>query len=274
MNGAPCSLSSQVECCQSMREVNKALREQRIKDRGGFEMLPLWTRRRIVLLLGAITLVIILLGGNVHQAHAQQTKLGPISIQQVWTSDTNQTSKTTFAPVDKINYHGDFDNTTGGPLQVNVQLEVISNNNSWGSGFSYHNSFSMQAPSGLTRLYTPATVPPTAVTGSYSIRISVAPSNSASPSNDGDWGEGDFTIFSSTNVNDLNKRIQVLQNGALCAGDIVSFGSDELLLASVQTGVSAEGFFQDEQTGNKYWGYVKLVPGASCVAAIMELRAQ
>src|SRR6266566_7071846 len=166
--------------------------------------------------------------------HAQPAKLGPISIRSVWNSDENQNSKTTFAPVDRINYHVDFDNNTGGQLQVDVQEEIIPNDHPWGGGFSYNNKFSIQAPSGLTRLYTPERVPPTAVTGSFSIRISVAPSNSADPANDGDWGEGDFNVYSSTNIDDVNKRIKALQDGAMCLADAVSFGTDDLFLDSVK----------------------------------------
>jgi hypothetical protein len=58
-------------------------------------------------------------------AHAQPAKLGPISIQSVWTSNGQQNSKTTFAPVDWIYYHVDFDNNTGGQVKVTVQEEVI-----------------------------------------------------------------------------------------------------------------------------------------------------
>ena len=153
-------------------------------------------RRWLTVVVMSLLLVTMLLPLNVLPARAQQAKQGPISIQSVWTSDENQNSKTNFAPGDKINYHADFDNNTGGQIQVNVQEEIIPNDNPWGSGFSYNNTFSIQAPSGLTRLYTPESVPPTAVSGSFSIRISVTPSDSASPANDGDWGEGNFTVKS------------------------------------------------------------------------------
>jgi hypothetical protein len=241
-------------------------------------MLPTTSRQWLLLtgkfalsLIFALPLTVLL---SIQGAHAQPAKAGPISIQSVWTSDEGQNSKTTFAPVDGINYHVDFDNNTGGQLQVDVQEEIIPNDHPWGGGFSYSNTFSIQVPGGLTRLYTPETVPPTAVTGSFSIRISVSPSNSSDPANDGDWGEGDFSVYSSTNIDDVNKRIRALQNGAMCAGDIVSFGSDELLLDSVKTATEAQGFFEDEQSGASYVGYVKLLPGASCVELILELNQQ
>jgi hypothetical protein len=205
--------------------------------------------------------------------HAQPAKNGPISIRSVWTSDENQNSKKTFAPVDWIYYHADFDNNTGGQLKVDVEEEIIPNDLPWGGGYSYHNTFSIQVASGLTRLYTPEKVPPTAVTGSFSIRISIAPSDSPDPANDGDWGEGDFSVYSSTNIFDVNKRIKALQNAAMCLGDAVSYGTDDLLLESVKTGAEMQAFFQDEQTSAWYVGYVNLFKG-SCVEVLQKLVQQ
>src|SRR5437899_3104305 len=132
-----------------------------------------------------------------------QAKQGPISIRSVYTTDENQNNKTDFAPGDNINYHVDFDNNTGSETSVDVKLEVIANsvNNTsdYPNAYSYTNSFrSDNRPTGLTRLYTPATVSAGAAGGDYSIRISVTPSNSGSPANDGDWGEGNFKIQQST----------------------------------------------------------------------------
>jgi hypothetical protein len=126
-------------------------------------------------------------------------------------------------------------------------------------------------PAGLTRFYSPSTIPLNATTDDYMARISIWPTNSANPSNDGDWASADFHIFS-LSVNPLNAAIQDLQNAALCAAGIVSFGSDELLLESVQKyGTDEIGFFKDMATGNVYWAYVDLtVVGTirSCISAL------
>ena len=42
----------------------------------------------------------------------------------------------------------------------------------------------------------------------------------------------------------------------MCVAGIVSFGSDDILLVSVQQyGTDEIGFFKDVQTGNVYWAY-------------------
>lgn len=126
-------------------------------------------------------------------------------------------------------------------------------------------------PAGLARFYRPCTIRLNATTDNYLARISIWPANSAYPSNDGDWAEANFHIFSLT-VSPVNAAIQDLQNAALCVAGIVSFGSDDLLLRSVQQdGTDEIGFFKDVQTGNVSWAYVNLTPIGTlrnCVSAL------
>jgi hypothetical protein len=126
-------------------------------------------------------------------------------------------------------------------------------------------------PAGLTRFYSPSTISLNATTEDYMAMISIWPSNSANPSNDGDWGEADFHVFSLT-ASPVNAAIQNLQNAALCVAGVVSFGSDDLLLQGVQRyGTDEIGFFKDEQTRNIYWAYVNLTPIGTllnCVSAL------
>ena len=58
----------------------------------------------------------------------------------------------------------------------------------------------------------------------------------------------------------------------MCVAGIVSFGSDDILLESVQQyGTDEIGFFKDVQTGNFYWAYVNLTPIGTlnnCISAL------
>ncbi len=135
-------------------------------------------------------------------AHAQQTKLGPISVQSVYTTDQNQNSKTVFAPGDNIGYHVDVDNNSGAVIPVDVQFEVFATDYDpilYPYLYSYNQTYHVaQMPTGLTRFYNPTTIPSSAAPATYDVRITVTPSNSASPANDGDWGENTFIIQHTT----------------------------------------------------------------------------
>jgi hypothetical protein len=161
----------------------------------------------------------------------------------VYVTDSQHNPKTTFEPGDGVAFHVDVENTTQGTFPIDVRFEWIDNDNWWSGNYSYGYTQHVDAmPVGLSRFYNPTTIPANAYNGRYSVRVSITPTNSASPTNDGDWGEGDFRIFSTTNVNPINDRIKTLQNGAMCAGDIVSLGADSLLLESVKVGADAMGF--------------------------------
>lgn len=154
----------------------------------------LW--RHLAIAVSNVLLMTMLLFLNVLPAHAQQVKQGPISVRDVYTTDENQNSKTVFSPGDKIDYHVDVDNNTGSQIPVDVEFDAFS---PLYGPYTYNQTYHVaQMPTGLSRFYTPTSIPTSASSGEYIIRITVTPSNSASPANDGDWGEGRFTVQGST----------------------------------------------------------------------------
>ena len=228
-------------------------------------MRSIW--RVLTAMVGALALA----GAGVLAAvQPASAKDGPISIESVWVGDSHQQHRTVLNSGETATYHVDVDNTTGKAMKVEVEFEVydLSGVSSYDYFYTGHQVY---LPPGLRRFYSPSTIPASAITGDYMVMISVWPTNSASPSNDGDVGEARVHIFS-LNPDPVNAAIQDLQNAALCVAGIVSFGSDDLLLQSVQNYYSnPRGFFKDEQTGNVYWAYVKLTPVGTllnCVSAL------
>jgi hypothetical protein len=224
-------------------------------------------RRALMAMTGALALTTI---GALVAIPAAWAKTGPLSVQSVWVGDIHQNHRTVLNSGDTATYHVDVDNTTGTTMRVEVQFEVfdIDGPSSYSYYYTAHN---ITMPPGLSRFYSPSAIPVNATTGDYMARISIWPTNDANPANDGDWAEADFHIFS-LSVSPVNAAIQDLQNAALCAAGIVSFGSDDLLLENVQSyGTNEIGFFQDEQTRNVYWAYVDLTPVGTllnCVSAL------
>ncbi len=201
---------------------------------------------------------------------AASAKTGPLSVQSVWVGDIHQDHRTLLNSGDTATYHMDVYNTTGKTMKVEIQFEVFDIEGP--SSYSYYYAaHQISMPAGLTRFYSPSAIRLDATTGDYMARISIWPTNSANPSNDGDRAEADFRIFSLT-VSPVNAAIQDLQNAALCVAGLVSFGSDDLLLESVQHyGTDEIGFFKDVQTGNVYWAYVNLTPVGTlhdCISAL------
>lgn len=201
---------------------------------------------------------------------AASAKTGPLSVQSVWVGDIHQNHRTQLNSGDTATYHMDVYNTAGRTMKVEIEFEVFDIEGP--SSYSYHyTAHQISMPAGLTRLYSPSAIPLNATTDNYMARISIWPTNSANPSNDGDWAEADFHIFSLT-VSPVNAAIEALQNAALCAAGIVSFGSDDLLLEGVQRyGTDEIGFFKDVQTRNIYWAYVNLTPVGTlqnCISAL------
>jgi hypothetical protein len=224
-------------------------------------------RRVIAAMTGALALTTT---GVLAVVPAASAKDGPLSVQSVWVGDIHQNHRTVLNSGDTATYHMDVDNTTGKTMKVEIEFEVFDIEGP--SSYSYYyTAHQISMPPGLTRFYSPSTIPLNATTDNYMARISIWPTNSANPSNDGDWAEADFHIFSLT-VSPVNAAIQDLQNAALCVAGIVSFGSDDILLESVQHyGTDEIGFFKDIQTGNVYWAYVNLTPIGTlhnCIAAL------
>jgi hypothetical protein len=229
-------------------------------------------RRVTMAVISALTLTTI---GALAVVPAASAKTGPLSVQSVWVGDIHQNHRTVLNSGDTAAYHMDVYNTTGKTMKVEIEFEVFDIEGP--SSYSYHyTAHQISMPPGLTRFYSPSTIPPNATTDNYTARISIWPTGSANPSNDGDWAEADFHIFSLT-VSPVNAAIQDLQNAALCVAGIVSFGSDDLLLQSVQHYATDEiGFFKDVQTGNVYWAYVNLTPIGTlhnCISALTGARA-
>jgi hypothetical protein len=200
---------------------------------------------------------------------AASAKTGPISIDSVWVGDSHLSPRTVLNSGDKATYNVKVENTTGKAMQVEVEFEVYDPSPS--SYDYYFTAHKVNLRPGLSWFYSPSTIPLNATTDDYIARISIWPTNSASPSNDGDYAEAYFHIFS-LSVSPVNAAIQDLQNAALCAAGIVSFGSDDLLLERVQDyGTTPIGFFEDRQTRNVYWAYVNLTPVGTvqnCISAI------
>lgn len=201
---------------------------------------------------------------------AASAKTGPLSVQSVWVGDIHQNHRTVLNSGDIATYHMDVYNTTGKTMQVEIEFEVLDIQGP--SSYSYYyTAHQISMPPGLTRFYSPSTISLNATTDNYMARISIWPTDSANPSNDGDWAEADFHIFSLT-VSPVNAAIEDLQNAALCVAGIVSFGSDDLLLENVQHyGTDEIGFFKDVQTGNVYWAYVNLTPVGTLLNCISAL---
>jgi hypothetical protein len=138
---------------------------------------------------------IVLSGITAQPAHA---KLGPISIRSVYTTDENFTSKTVFAPGDRINYHVDVDNTTGSTFPIDVRFQAFANDYSPDPRLYHYDQTEHvdQMPVGLSRFYSPVTLPSDAVTYFYAVRITITPSGCSGTNcrDDGDWAENTFTI--------------------------------------------------------------------------------
>ena len=201
---------------------------------------------------------------------AASAKTGPLSVQSVWVGDIHQNHRTQLNSGDTATYHMDVYNTTGKTMKVEIEFEVFDIEGP--SSYSYYyTAHQISMPAGLTRFYSPSAIPLNATTDNYMARISIWPTSSANPADDGDWAEADFHIFSLT-VSPVNAAIHGLQNAALCVAGIVSFGSDDLLLEGVQRyGTDEIGFFEDVQTRNIYWAYVNLTPVGtlhSCISAL------
>jgi len=229
-------------------------------------------RRTLAALTGAAALAAI---GALVAVPAASAKTGPLSVQSVWVGDINQNHRTVLNSGDTATYHMDVYNITGKTMRVEIENEVfdIQGPSSYSYYYTAHN---ISMPPGLSRFYSPSAIPLGATTGDYMARISIWPTSSTNPSNDGDWASADFHVFS-LSVSPVNAAIQDLQNAALCAAGIVSAGSDDLLLENVQRyGTDEIGFFQDMQTRNVYWAYVDLTPVGTllnCVSALAEAGA-
>jgi hypothetical protein len=201
---------------------------------------------------------------------AASAKTGPISIDSVWAGDSQLTPMTVLNSGGTATYNVKVENTTGAAMQVDVEFEVYDTEGPSSYDY-YYTADAVNLPPGLSWFYSPSTIPLAATTDNYTARISIWPTDSANPSNDGDVAEADFHIFS-LSASPLNSAIQELQNAALCAAGVLPFGGDDLLLERVQDyGTTPMGFFEDEQTQNVYWAYVNLTPVGTllnCVSAI------
>jgi len=222
-------------------------------------------RRGVVAAAGAVAAVAAVLAA----APPASAKQGPISIRSVWIGDGQHTQRTVLNSGDKATYHIDVDNTTGETMSVEVSFEVfdIDGPSSYSYNYTGHN---IAMPAGLSRFYSPSTLPIDATTGTYMARISIWPTASASPVNEGDISEADFRVFS-LSASPVNDAIENLQHGALCAGGVVSLGWGSLFVEYVKTGADAIGYFKDVKTGNVYWALVNLTPVGTvrdCVSAI------
>ena len=157
-----------------------------------------------------------------------------------------------------------------------MNLEVIVNSVSraytYLQAYSYTNSFRLdKIPVGLTRLYTPETIPDTgnAAPGDYSIRITVTPSGSASPANDGDWGEGNFTIPENT-VQRLTGEWFTCVSGLPAAQRLLSkLGQGGKILAFIVDKTNQNGtvVIQTGQTSNLL---LDLTPAGDCFRFLQD----
>lgn len=168
-------------------------------------------------------------------------------------------------------YRVDVDNTTGKAMKVEVEFEVfdISGPSSYGY---YYTAHKVNMPAGLSRFYSPSKIPASATTDDYMARITVWPTNSASPSNDGDYAEADFHIFS-LNPDPIDNAIKGLQDGALCVGDFVTDGADELAFKYATKAGKYYAIFEDLQTGDYFKAAIETFKSGSCIALLYELPA-
>jgi len=196
--------------------------------------------------------------GGLVVAQPAVAKQGPLSIDSVWVGDSQHAHRTVLNSNSTATYHVDVNNTTGAAMLVNVEFEVYDIDGP--SGYSYYyTANSVNMPAGLSRFYSPSAIPTDATTDTYMARISIWPTNSANPSNDGDFSAAQFQIFS-LSTNPVNDAIKELQNGALCVSDVLPLGQKGLLLKSVKTATETVGLFEDIQTGNLYEVAVTLAP--------------
>lgn len=141
-------------------------------------------------------------------AQSAYAKLGPISIRSVYTTDENGIPTIVFAPGTRINYHVDVDNTTGSTFPIDVRFQAFANDYSPDPRLYHYDQTQNvdQMPVGLSRFYTPLTLPtstscpkaPCPPSYFYAVRITITPSGcqGTACTNDGDWGENTFSIQS------------------------------------------------------------------------------
>ena len=223
-------------------------------------------RRVLTAMVGVLALTAT---GALVAVQPASAKDGPISIESAWVGDIHQSHRTVLNSGDTATYHVDVDNTTGTAMQVEVQFEVYSTDRLPTYDY-YYTAHKVNMPAGLSRFYSPSTIPVDAYTGDYTVMISIWPTDSASPSNDGDVGEAHFRIFS-LSVNPVNDAIKTLQHLALCLGNVVSYsglGDGDLFFETVLHGAETMGIFKDEQTGNLYEAQVTVATFglANCTA--------
>jgi hypothetical protein len=198
-------------------------------------------------------------------------KEGPLSIQSVWVGDGQQHHRTVLNSGETAAYHINVDNTTGKAMQVEIEFEVFDIDGP--SSYSYYyTAHKVYIPAGVRWFYSPSAIPATATTGNYMARISIWPTNSANPSNDGDWASADFHIFS-LSPSPVNAAIEDLQNLALCIAGPVADGADTLALKTIVRGAKTFAIFEDLQTGDYYKAAVASIKYGDCVAALYGLPA-
>jgi hypothetical protein len=153
------------------------------------------TQGRSVITLVVITFVLFFI---IIPANAVKVG-GAISISAVYTTDGAFSTKTTFSPGDTIDYHVDVYNNSGIEIPVDIRFYVFPN--SWDPslyGFDYTVHLD-KMPLGLSRFYTPTSLPGYSKPFYYFLRISVTPSKSVPlPDDAGDEVDGNFTIQSPT----------------------------------------------------------------------------
>jgi hypothetical protein len=129
-------------------------------------------------------------------AHAVKVG-GAISISAVYTTDGANTTKAVFSSGDSINYHVDVYNNSGMEIPVDIRFYVFPN--SWDpSLYGFDSTVHVdKMPLGLSRFYTPTSLPGYSKPFYYFLRISVTPSKSVLlPDDTGDEVDGNFTIES------------------------------------------------------------------------------
>jgi hypothetical protein len=224
-------------------------------------------------IIGALALTVT---GALVAVPAASAKEGPLSIRSVWVGDSHQKPVTALNSGQTATYHMDVDNTTGKAMKVEIEFEVFDI--SGPSSYSYYyTAHSINMPAGLSRFYSPSTIPAKATTDDYMARISIWPTNSASPSNDGDWASADFHIFS-LNPDPLDAAIEGLQGADMCVGDFVTDGGDELVFQGIKVehikkGATVLAILKDLQTGQYLAAAVETLKKGSCVVALKKFPA-
>jgi hypothetical protein len=188
---------------------------------------------RFLSLYSGMLLVMLCLGVNTLPAHAR-----PIEIRDVYTTGKNFKNKVVFKPGKQINYHVDVDNTTGSTFPIDVRFQVFTAFNLDPTYYGYDQTIHVdQMPVGLTRFYTPTTLPSDArIYSDYILRITVTESPCSGVDCNEDYGENRFAIQTTKAPEGKASNLIVLVHGC-CTYDVSEWNA---LAEEIRTRINPE----------------------------------